>query len=241
MKNVILITGATRGIGAAIADIFDGPDTILFLTGTDTSKVAAMNKTALHNRRYLDVNFLDLESLNKFISFIKGLDRLDVCVNNAGINIIKPIEEVSQSDFENLYTVNLKAPYLICQAAASIMRKHNWGRIVNIASIWSTITKAGRSLYTGSKAALVGMTRTMAVELAPDNVLVNCVSPGFTLTDLTQYSLSDVEIEIIVSKIPQARMAKPTEIAKVVHFLCSKDNTYLTGQNIVVDGGFSIV
>lgn len=239
--NVTLITGATRGIGAAIAHAFDTPETQLILTGTNESEVASLNATSAPNRQYVCVDFSNSESLNKFVEFISNLSRLDVCVNNAGINIIKPLEDVTEQDFDMLHTINYKAPFRICQAAALIMRRQQRGHIVNIASIWSTVTKAGRSLYTGTKTGLVGMSRTMAVELAKDNVLVNCVSPGFTLTDLTRQSLSDVEIKTISSQIPQARMAEPAEIAKVVRFLCSEDNTYVTGQNLVVDGGFSIV
>jgi len=239
--KVALITGATRGIGAAIADVLDEPDTKLILTGTKAGEVDCLNKTASPNRQYVYADFSDPESLNRFVTLVGNFDQLDVCVNNAGINIIKPIEDVTEPELDLLQTVNYKAPYRICQAAGGVMRKQGHGRIVNIASIWSRVTKAGRSLYTGAKTALVGVTRTMAVELAPDNVLVNCVSPGFTLTELTQRSLSDGEITSISGQIPQVRMADPVEIAKVVRFLCSEDNTYMTGQNLVVDGGFSIV
>jgi 3-oxoacyl-[acyl-carrier protein] reductase len=239
--KVVLITGATRGIGAAIADVLDGPDAKLILTGANVEAVDRLNKAAPPKRQYVCVDFSAPESLERFVTFVGNLDQLDVCVNNAGINIIKPMEDVTASEMDLLQTVNYKAPYLICQAAAAVMRKQGRGRIVNIASIWSRVTKPGRKLYTGSKTALVGVTRSMAVELAPDNVLVNCVSPGFTLTELTRRSLSDAEITAISGQIPQARMADPVEIAKVVRFLCSEDNTYMTGQNLVVDGGFSIV
>ena len=239
--NVVLITGATRGIGAAIAHAFDTPETQLILTGTNDSDLARLDATSAPNRQYVCADFSNSDSLNKFIEFVGSLDRLDVCVNNAGINIIKPIEAVTEQDFDRLNAINFKAPYRISQTSAAVMRKRRQGRIVNIASIWSTITKTGRSLYSGAKTGLVGMTRSLAVELAPDNVLVNCVSPGFTLTDMTRQSLSEGEIAAISSRIPQARMADPDEIARVVRFLGSRENTYLTGQNLVVDGGFSIV
>ena len=239
--NAILITGATRGIGAAIAHAFDAPETQLILTGTSDIDVARLNATSTPNRQYMCADFSNSDSLNKFVEFIGNLDRLDVCVNNAGINIIKPIEAVTEQDFDLLHAINFKAPYRISQASAAVMRKSRQGRIINIASIWSTVTKAGRSLYSGAKTGLVGMTRSLAVELAPDNILVNCVSPGFTLTDMTRQSLSEGEISAISSRIPQARMADPDEIARVVRFLGSSENTYLTGQNLVVDGGFSIV
>ena len=235
--NVVLLTGATRGIGAAMAAAFAGPDTQLILTGTRPDPAW----TAGDNRRYVAVDFSDPEALRRFTAFVAGLDRLDVCVNNAGINIIKPLADVTEEDYDRLQAVDCRAPYLIAKAAAGVMRRRRSGRIVNIASIWSAVTKPGRSLYSTAKTALTGMTRALAAELAPDNILVNCVSPGFTLTDLTRQSLSPGEIEAISRGIPMARMAEPEEIARIVRFLCSEENTYLTGQNIVVDGGFSIV
>ena len=122
-----------------------------------------------------------------------------------------------------------------------MMKKNNFGRIVNIASIWSKITKSGRTVYSMSKSALVGMTRTLAVESAAHNVLVNCVSPGFTMTELTRSTLSDEEIQQLSNQVPMKRFANPGEISKVVMFLCSDMNSYITGENIVVDGGYTNV
>ncbi len=240
MKTV-LVTGATRGIGAAIADAFAGPDIELILTGTDPGSVAALNEAAPAGRSYVSVDFTDPRALEAFCDRIASLEHLDACINNAGVNIIKPVEDVSPGEMDRILAINYKAPYFISKAAGHVMRKQRSGRIVNIASIWSVITKSGRSLYTGVKTGLTGLTRTMAVELAPHGVLVNCVSPGFTLTDLTAQSLSAKEIEAISSQIPMARMARPEEIARTVLFLAGEENTYLTGQNIVIDGGFTIV
>lgn len=240
MKTV-LITGATRGIGAAIAKTFIDSDARLILTGTKNRSEYEFTETADADFQYVQVDFADPDSLTGFIRFINTLERLDVCVNNAAINIIKPMESVTLSDLELLNRVNYFAPYRICQAASKVMRKKKFGRIVNIASIWSALSKPGRTLYSGAKTGLVGMTRTMSTEVAADNVLVNCVSPGFTLTELTRDSLSDDEMASITAQIPIKRMADPIEIARVVHFLCSEKNTYLTGQNIIVDGGFTIV
>lgn len=239
--NTVLITGGTRGIGAAIADVFESAGANLLLTGTDPDQIKILNDNAQENRRYISADFSNPESTKSLLSQIESLDRLDVCINNAGINIIKSVYEVEDEDFQRLTNVNYRAPYLICQAAAKKMREKQYGRIVNIASIWSVVTKPGRSMYASAKTGLVGMTRALATDLAPDGILVNCVSPGFTLTDLTRESLSQEEIDEIGKQIPCERMAEPSEIAKVVAFLSSHDNTYITGQNIVVDGGFSHV
>jgi 3-oxoacyl-[acyl-carrier protein] reductase len=169
------------------------------------------------------------------------MDNIDICVNNAGINIIKPYEKCSADEYQRLMSINLTAPFSITQQLIPGMKKRSFGRIVNIASIWSEISKPRRSLYTTSKTGLVGFTRSLAVENASSNILVNAVSPGFTRTEMTKESLSADEIKTLSEQIPIGRFAEPNEIAQTVLFLCSDLNTYITGQNIVVDGGFTLV
>jgi len=140
-----------------------------------------------------------------------------------------------------LNNINLKAPYLISREVSRTMKRNGYGRIVNITSIWSTITRPGRSLYALTKSGIVGLTRTLAVELAESNILVNAVAPGFTMTELTASTNTPEEIGKITGMIPIKRMALPEEIANLVLFLCSDLNSYLTGQNIVIDGGYTNV
>jgi len=236
--RVVLVTGGTRGIGAAIVQEFLAQGAEVIATGTNT----VGHPLATHARlRYVDANFGDPVSLRQFCSFVEALPRLDVCVNNAGINIIKPFDDVTEADFDRLTAVDYRAPYLISQAAARVMRRARRGWIINIASIWSVITKKGRSQYTAAKTGLVGMTRGLAIEVASDGILVNCVSPGFVLTDLTKQSLSADEAKALATQVPLGRMAEPAEIARLVAFLGSPQNTYVTAQNIVADGGFTNV
>ena len=243
-KN-ILITGATRGIGAAIAKDFFNAGANLILTGTDQKKIDTLNETNKENQikniQYLQVDFSDDESFNNFLIEIKNYGRIDICINNAGVNRINLIDRTNIEDFELLTKINLRAPFMICRQLCHLMKKSNYGRIVNIASIWSIITKEQRSIYTTTKSGLVGMTKTLAVELAPYNILVNAISPGFTMSDLTKATNTEKEINDIANQIPINRLAQPEEISKVVMFLASDLNTYITGQNIIVDGGFSIV
>ena len=165
----------------------------------------------------------------------------DVCVNNAGINIIKPLDQIESEDYNRIQKINLEAPYKIIRSLVPGMRTLGSGKIINVASIWSTISKTYRSLYSTTKAGLVGMTKAMAVEFAKDNILVNAISPGFTMTDLTKKSLSEEQMYELANTVPLGRFAQVDEIAEVILFLASDHNTYLTGQNIVVDGGFTIV
>lgn len=235
--QTILVTGASRGIGRAIAEAF--VERGARVLGTATSEGSFPADTS--GIEFLVGDFSTPEGIESAAAQIASGPRLDALVNNAGINRILPLDKVSAVDFSDILTVDLRAPYRLCQAVVPQMAAHGSGRIVNIASIWSSVTKPHRTLYSTAKTGLVGMTRALAAELAPAGILVNAVSPGFVLTDLTRQSLSSEELNALSRQIPQGRMADPAEIARVVRFLCSAENTYLTGQNLVVDGGFTIV
>ena len=217
-KN-ILVTGGTGGIGTTIAALFDQFKGNVIVTN---SKLA------------------DFKYTEDIITLLNELPNIDICVNCAGINIINELHNIKEEDFDDIMHVNVKAPFLISKHVAEHMKKQKNGKIVNVSSIWGDKTISGRLCYTTSKSALIGMTKTLAVELAKYNIQVNTISPGFTNTKLTRNILSKDQINELVSKVPMGRMADPIEIARIVMFLCSKQNTYITGQNIVVDGGFSI-
>lgn len=240
-RKVALITGATRGIGQAIAHEYAGLGYDLILTGTNSQQIEALNVSSAENIFYKTVDFSDDNSSKNFFSYLSTLPKLDVCINCAGINIIKAIEDVSDEELERIMAINYTSVYRTCRVVSQIMKQQGGGHIVNIASIWSVISKAHRTLYSGSKAALLGLTRALAAELGADKILVNSLSPGFVMTDLTKNSLSVEELNKLQEQVPLKRCAQPIEIAKAVVFLASTENTYLTGQNIVIDGGFSIV
>lgn len=240
--KIVLITGATRGMGKQFADDLTELSAGLILTGTDKNEIAELNRVARKDKRisrkYYAVDFTDEKSTKSFLDIIGRHERIDVCINNAGINRINFIDETLLDDWQDIRAVNLDAPFMITRAVSKIMKKNRYGRIVNIASIFGVISKAKRSAYTTTKYGLRGLTVTSSIELAPYNVLVNCVSPGFVLTDLTKSILSEEEMKNLASQIPLGRFAKPEEISSLVLFLASSFNTYLTGQNIIVDGGF---
>jgi len=233
--RTVVVTGGTRGIGAAIARAFADEKAELIITGT--SSIAPQGCTA----RYHALELTDPASVAQFCEFLAALPVVDVLINNAGINVIKPLEEMTTEDFARVGLVNTTGPFALARAVAPRMKQRRSGHIINIASIWSVATKPRRSAYSAAKAGLAGLTRALAAELGPDGILVNTVSPGFTLTDLTAQSLGPEEIRAIGAQIPLGRMASPDEIASVVSFLASPKNTYITGQNIVADGGFTIV
>lgn len=235
-----LITGATRGIGRSIAKVFEKAGSNLILTGTNSSQIDEINKKEKNKR--ITWKCAELSSLEGINKFIKNLDLdIDICVNNAGINLIKPFTEYSLEEYEKVVNVNQKAVFEIIKKLISSMQKNSFGRIVNVASIWSHIGKSHRSLYSMSKTGIVGLTRSLAIEYAENNILVNSISPGFIKTALTSRSLSKAEITNLTKQIPVRRLGSPDEIAYFTLFLCSDLNTYLTGQNIIIDGGFTIV
>ncbi len=240
-----LITGGTRGIGKAIADCLHASGADLILTGTGIEEVAKRNKEnevrGIKNIYYLQADFSDPASTRLFLEKLSLYERIDICINNAGINKIDNFIETSDDDYDRLHTINLKVPYQILKVVGPKMITANYGRVVNIASIWSVITRPGRSMYTSSKNALVGLTKTLAVEWAPYQIMVNSVSPGFTLTELTKTTNTAEQLEALEKMIPAKRMADPVEVARVVAFLCSDLNTYMTGQNITIDGGYTNV
>jgi len=217
--KTILVTGGTGGIGSAVAALFDQFKGNVIVTN---SKLA---------------NFKSNESVARLL---EELPDIDIWVNCAGINTIDELDNIKEEDFDNIMQVNVKAPFLIAKHLSKHMKKQKSGKIVNIASIWGDKTISKRLSYTTSKSALIGMTKTLAVELAKHNIQVNTVSPGFTNTKLTTSILTKAQIKKLVSSVPMGRMANPDEIARIVMFLCSSQNTYITGQNIIVDGGFSV-
>lgn len=235
-----LITGATRGIGKAIAEKLFEAGAAVLLTGTKAEEIDSLNAENNEEQiEYLHADFSSEDSTNIFLSQIESINAIDILINNAGINIIDINTETSTEDFNLISEINLKAPYLLCREVSKKMKQQGYGRIVNITSIWSFITRPGRSIYTTTKWGLVGLTKALSVELAEHDILVNAVGPGFTLTELTTSTNSPEELEKISNMIPIGRMAMPEEIANVVLFLSSNLNTYLTGQNIIIDGGYT--
>ena len=216
----VLITGAARGIGKAIAQTFE----------ENGYEVVAPT------RQELDLK--SAESIEKYIEAHKN-EYFDVIVNNAGCNDINEITEITDEEIDSMMTVNLIAPIKLLRGFTGAMKEHRYGRIVNIASIWAIVSKSGRCVYSATKNGIHGVTNTLAVELAEYNILVNTVCPGFTLTEMTKKNNTEAEVAVISADIPMKRMAEPSEIAEVVYFLGSDKNTYLTGQKIAVDGGYT--
>ena len=231
-RHRALVTGGTRGIGAATAVALRDAGHDVVVTGTSADGQAPAGC------EYWPADFNSTAGAEAFAERV-GKAGFSILVNNAGVNKVGPVDAYGLGDFERILDVNVVAPFLLCRAVVPGMRAQAFGRIVNITSIFGVVSKAGRSAYSASKYGLLGLTRALALEVAADNVLVNCLAPGFVDTELTRKVLGDAGIAEMVQQVPMGRLARPEEIARYAAFLCSADNTFMTGQTVVVDGGFT--
>ena len=218
-SKTALVTGASRGIGKSIKEVLT----------TDGIKIISPSR-----------NELDLsssESIDKFLSQMS--EDIDIIINNAGILKVGKHNELSTDDFHEMLQVNVVAPFRIISGFVEKMKMRNFGRIVNISSVWGQKSKEGRTLYSSSKAALDALTRSLAIEFASYNILINSVAPGYIETDMLKQCNTEDELNIIRDTIPMKRFGKKIEIAELVKFLTSENNSYITGQIFTIDGGYT--
>lgn len=240
MKKTALVTGAANGIGKAITQrlILDG----YFVIAVDVDLVNGSRLIKEFGDEHVVFMEADISSEDEILELFRkiqqGYQRLDVLVNNAGIIRDNMIWNMPAEDFDLVINVNLKGTWLMCREAAKIMKEQNSGRIVNIASrAW--LGNSGQSNYSASKAAVVGMTRVLALELGKYDVCVNAVAPGLIDTPLTQ-KLKEEILRKLIDAQPTKAIGKAADVANAVAFLASDKTQFITGQTIYVDGGKSI-
>lgn len=221
--STALIIGASGVLGRAVQEKFRA------------------NEVRLLTPSRQDLDISSDESINYFFAKGKeaGIEDLASLVVSAGINEPIEVSALTRDHLLRHMEVNALGILRLFQLAIPLFKKNGGGKIVAISSIYGTLSRPGRAAYSASKASLEAIVRTVAIEFAPDNVLANCVSPGFVDSVLTQKNNSPEEIANIVSRIPLQRMGKPEEIADLVYFLASPQNSYITGQNIYIDGGYT--
>jgi 3-oxoacyl-[acyl-carrier protein] reductase len=241
--KVALVTGATRGLGRAIADKLAAGGASLIITATSNAieSVAAELKEKYNvqvESFYGDISQEEtVKALFKLIE--EKFEKLDICVNNAGITKDGLSMRMSAEDFDRVLTVNLRSTFLVSKEASMMMMKARYGKIVNMSSIVGLQGNVGQANYAASKAGIIGLAKSMAVELAKRNVTVNAVAPGFIDTDMTR-AVADKARDEFMSRIPMCRAGVPEEIADAVAFFASDASRYITGQVLVVDGGMML-
>lgn len=239
--KVVVLTGAAQGIGASIAKVFSNQGAKLALIDKQEELLknfAEELKRTNENVSYFSFDITDKSSVKEAIAKIKDqYGRIDVLVNNAGVTRDSMSYKMTEENWDLVMDINLKAPFLLIQEVFPIMKEQKDGAILNASSV-SSEGNVGQANYAASKAGLIGMTRSLALEFARYNVRVNCVAPGFTETEMIKTIPDEVKAKI-VEKVPMRRLAQPEEIADAYLFLASDNAKFITGQTIFVDGGLT--
>ena len=232
----ILVTGATGGIGKALVQKFVSLEGNVLATGTKTEKLDALKKE-FPNINVLKFDISDHSKIEEFIENVSSqLVGLDILVNNAGINMDNLSLRMKDDEWKKVIDLNLGSTFFLCKYGIKKMLKNKYGRIVNITSIVGHTGNLGQSNYAASKAAIVGMSKSLAIEYAKKNITINCVSPGFIQSKMTDGIVESIKA-VLTSRIPMAKLGKGEDVANTVAFLSSDAASYITGETIHVNGG----
>ena len=243
-KRVALVTGASRGIGRAIAVALakDGAHVIVNYNGSQAAaeETGKLIEEAGGSYTLSKFNVADMEETEAAMkALIAECGRLDILVNNAGITKDGLLMKMSDADFDAVIDVNLKGTFHTIKVASRQMMKQRYGRIVNLSSVSGVMGNAGQANYSASKAGVIGLTKSVARELASRGITSNAVAPGFIATDMTA-AMPEAVLEAAAGQIPLGYIGKPEDIAAAVSFLASEQAGYITGQVLCVDGGMAI-
>lgn len=242
-KNAV-ITGASKGLGKAIALALAENGANLALISRDIEK---LNQVAEEVKKHgveayaFKADITDEMQVDAVCKKITGhFNRVHILINNAGINIRKPITDFTMAEWRTVMDTNVTGAFLMCRALVPYMKGNGYGRIINLTSIMSHVGLPGRSVYAASKSALIGFTKALALELAPEKITVNGISPGPFLTEMNRPLVENPELtQFFLSRIPLGRWGDPREVADLAVFLCSEKANFITGTDILIDGGWT--
>ena len=237
-----LVTGASGGIGSAIAQALSAQGARLAVSGSNADKLNAFRDTLGGDHVALPCNLGDAAAVDALVpSAVEALGgKLDILVNNAGVTRDNLIMRMKDEEWVDVIRINLEANFRLCRAAAKPMMKARFGRIISITSVVGATGNPGQANYAASKAGVTGMTKALAQELASRGVTANCVAPGFIATAMTD-DLPDAQKEALNQRIPAGRMGEGSDIAAAVVYLASKEAEYVTGQTLHVNGGMAML
>ncbi len=236
-----LVTGASGGIGAEIARVLHAAGATVALSGTRVAPLEALGAELGGRAHVLACNLSDAAEVEALVKrAAEAMGSVDVLVNNAGITKDGLAMRMSDEDWQSVIDVNLTATFRLCRAAVRGMMKARWGRIVNISSVVGTTGNGGQVNYAASKAGMVGLSKSLAAEVASRGITVNCVAPGFIETAMTE-KLNETQRGAILGSVPAGRMGTPQEIAAAVLYLASAEAGYVTGATLHVNGGMAMI
>ena len=242
--RVAVVTGASRGLGKAIAVSLGSAGAKIVLVARD---IDAMNGVAEHLRaaggeaEVFKADVTDEQQVRRIeTEILARFGHVDILVNNAGMNIRKPLEEFSLDEWQNVLTTNLTSAFLMCRSFIPHMKGSGYGRIINLTSTMSHVSLPARTAYSASKFGLLGMTKALALELASEGITVVAVSPGPFATEMNTPLMEDTEMNRkFVSKVPVGRWGNPDEVGELVRYLCAPEAGFITGTDILIDGGWT--
>lgn len=234
----VLLTGATGGIGAEIAALFIKQGAFVVLSGTNSDKLEKLSQKLGGNNAYIACNLSSESEVDDLFDKAEELadGQIDILVCNAGITRDNLILRMKNDDFSQVIDVNLKSTFILNRNAIKKMMRRKYGRIINIASVVAQSGNPGQANYVASKSGTIGMTKSLAQEVASRGITINCVAPGFIESPMTEV-LTEAQKEQTLNKIPAGRMGKAAEIANGVAFLASEEASYITGHTLSVNGG----
>jgi NAD(P)-dependent dehydrogenase (short-subunit alcohol dehydrogenase family) len=238
-----LVTGASRGLGKAMSLALAGQGAQLALVGRDRDALAETQAAILAAGGQAEVFLADVSSEASVRELERAVlaryGKIQILINNAGMNLRKKIDEFTLDEWNRVMNTNVTSAFLMCRSFVPCMRGQGYGRIINMTSIMSHVSLPERTAYSTSKAGLLGMTRALALELAPEGITVNGISPGPFATEMNMPLMNDPEKNaLFVSKIALGRWGKVEEIGQLAVFLCSEGGGFITGTDILIDGGW---
>ncbi len=239
-NKTALITGSTGGIGSAIAKTLYKQGAKIIISGTKLEKLQELAKEIAkedaHKISCIPCNLADINEVENLFDKAEEFSPIDILVCNAGITKDNLILRMKTEDFQQVIDTNLRSTFILNRNAIKKMLKRKYGRIINIASVVASTGNPGQANYVASKAGMIGLSKSLASEVATREITVNCISPGFITSPMTDI-LTDVQKHAILAKIPAGKMGTAQEIANAVAFLASQEASYITGHNLQVNGG----
>ncbi|WP_186389280.1 MULTISPECIES: 3-oxoacyl-[acyl-carrier-protein] reductase [unclassified Stappia] len=240
-SKTALVTGATGGLGEAIARTLHARGATVALSGTRAEKLEALAADLGERVHVLPANLSDRAAVDALVPAAEAaMGQLDILVNNAGITRDNLFMRMKDEEWDDVIEVNLTAGFRLCRAAVKGMMRRRYGRIVNIASVVGVTGNAGQGNYAAAKAGLIGMAKSLAREVASRNITVNTIAPGFIETPMTD-ALNDKQKESILATVPAGRLGRAEEIAAATLYLASEEAAYVTGETLHINGGMAMI